>query len=126
MKHGTSIAYGQRGCRCEPCRGWKRDNQKAWRARTGDVANKRLMAQRRAAGKAYMNSLKTECVKCGATDQLEFDHINPEAKRYKVSTMYGFPTSAIDEEISKCQVLCKPCHIEKTRANGEYNKVRTI
>jgi len=53
------------------------------------------------------------CVRCNSTKKLELDHINPETK---VSHhIWSWSKVRQDEEIRKCQVLCRLCHIEKTR-----------
>lgn len=52
------------------------------------------------------------CVMCGSTIQLEVDHINPlEKVSHKV---WSWTKVKREEELSKCQVLCKFCHLEKT------------
>jgi len=53
-----------------------------------------------------------ECVKCGSTDRLELDHIDPEAK---VShRIWSWSAARREVEIAKCQVLCHECHLFKT------------
>ena len=54
-----------------------------------------------------------KCVQCGATEHLQFDHINPSEKLYNISN--NFFRQDIDEEIAKCQLLCSRCHLEKTK-----------
>ena len=47
--------------------------------------------------------------------QLQFDHIDPATKVDAVSRMVGKKSmDEILQEISKCQVLCANCHLEKT------------
>ena len=60
-----------------------------------------------------------KCVKCGTDEDLEWDHIDPKTKLFKVSG-YSRAMKDLLAEAKKCQRLCKPCHIEKTRDNGEY------
>lgn len=58
------------------------------------------------------------CVECGALDQLELDHINPD---HKIShRIWTWAWKRILEETAKCQVLCKSCHQAKTLRNKEY------
>ena len=71
-----------------------------------------------------MNKLReafgNECVMCGATEDLHFDHIDPKTKVAAVgdlATRNGFDKCY--QEALKCQLLCKPCHKKKTIANGE-------
>lgn len=52
------------------------------------------------------------CKKCGSTEQLEVDHIDPSTKvTHKVWT---WSCERRKNELAKCQVLCKSCHREKT------------
>ena len=53
-----------------------------------------------------------QCIKCGSKENLEFDHIDPKTKKYKIAN--NFHRHDIEEEMSKCQLLCNPCHREKT------------
>jgi 5-methylcytosine-specific restriction endonuclease McrA len=62
-----------------------------------------------------------KCVHCGATDQLHFDHIDPATKVAAVGDLAirnGFKRCY--EEALKCQLICKPCHIRKSKDNGDY------
>lgn len=54
-----------------------------------------------------------ECVKCGATDNLQFDHIDPTTKKYSVSRLWSISFANRQEELDKCQLLCGPCHKDK-------------
>lgn len=53
------------------------------------------------------------CSVCGTTEDLEFDHIDPTIKEHDVSEVWMYEDKFWNE-ISKCQLLCKPCHIIKT------------
>jgi 5-methylcytosine-specific restriction endonuclease McrA len=54
-----------------------------------------------------------KCVRCGATEDLEFDHIDPSTKVFAVMAGLSRAWDALVEEASKCQLLCKPCHVAK-------------
>ena len=69
-----------------------------------------------------LDRLGGKCITCGTTSNLEFDHINPNLKQFKISCHLSLSLNKLFEEVDKCQLLCKQCHIKKTRANGEYNK----
>jgi len=76
-------------------RAYHRDYGRAW------------IAARRAtwfAGKA--------CARCGATQDLQLDHIDPEKKTSH--NIWSWRPARIAEEAKLCQVLCKPCHRLKT------------
>jgi hypothetical protein len=56
-----------------------------------------------------------KCVKCGKTSDLEFDHINPEDKSFNIGKKLNSANmDVIRAESLKCQLLCVPCHKEKT------------
>jgi 5-methylcytosine-specific restriction endonuclease McrA len=74
--------------------------------------------------KKRMNKLREafggKCVKCGATEDLHFDHIDPKTKVAAVGELAvrkGFDYCY--QEALKCQLLCKSCHKKKTIENGE-------
>ena len=61
-----------------------------------------------------IESLGGKCAQCGATDDLEFDHIDPATK---VShRIFSWSWARIEIELAKCQLLCVPCHYTKTIA----------
>jgi hypothetical protein len=58
------------------------------------------------------------CESCGESDPvvLEFDHINPSDKKHNICDMKRRICSLknIEEEISKCRILCANCHRRHT------------
>jgi hypothetical protein len=65
------------------------------------------------------------CKQCGYNKRpevLQLDHRNPLTKIHKGSHAYKpwWSKVRIKEELSKCDVLCANCHIEKTIDNGDY------
>ena len=58
--------------------------------------------------------LGNKCVKCGATETLEFDHINPEEKSFALTSEWSKAKSIWWAELQKCQLLCEECHLQKT------------
>ena len=65
-----------------------------------------------------------KCVKCGSTENLEFDHIDRYTKTKKVSTLLASsPWQSAVDEAQKCQLLCNSCHIDKT---NQYKDNRPI
>lgn len=60
-----------------------------------------------------------QCARCSSQDDLEFDHIDPATKIREVSACTNWSLKRFLSEVDKCQLLCGPCHREKTEANGE-------
>jgi hypothetical protein len=65
------------------------------------------------------------CEDCGGTDQLEFDHIDPSTKIRNISTLNTASDERFWVEVTKCRLLCRPCHVAKTTAQGEWNRQPT-
>ena len=64
-----------------------------------------------------------KCVVCGTTHNLQFDHIKREGKKYEITRKLTYKFDNLKEELDKCQLLCAPCHLEKTAKEWEdmYN-----
>lgn len=67
-----------------------------------------------------INSYKSKpCADCGVSYPpyvMDFDHIDPENKTDKISTMRRkrMAFAIIEAEIAKCEVVCANCHRERT------------
>jgi hypothetical protein len=55
-----------------------------------------------------------KCVKCSSTEDLEFDHIDPDQKLYSINAILTRKPQFVMAELSKCQLLCHSCHTDKT------------
>jgi 5-methylcytosine-specific restriction endonuclease McrA len=77
---------------------YQRDYNKAWKA----ARRNRLIEM-----------LGGRCARCGITENLEFDHIDPPTKEFAISAGLSRSWDALVEEAAKCQLLCKPCHVAK-------------
>jgi len=64
---------------------------------------------------AAIESLGGKCVKCGSTQDLQLDHINPETKKFVISQVWSANEEKFRAELSKCQPLCVTCHKAKTK-----------
>lgn len=64
--------------------------------------------------KEYIDMLGGKCVKCGENKNLEFDHIDPNTKSFNICVGWSRRKEVIVEELKKCQLLCKSCHVEKS------------
>ena len=54
------------------------------------------------------------CVRCGTTETLQFDHIEPGTKSFSLGSNWTRAWHEMVAEAQKCQLLCKECHIVKT------------
>ena len=88
----------------------RREQNKKWREE-----NKEHRREYRQEKKAIcLEYLGGKCVVCGTTHNLEFDHIKREGKKYEISSRVSNNFDNIKEELDKCQLLCAPCHLDKT------------
>jgi hypothetical protein len=71
---------------------------------------------KRAYGRSILHRYKLMkgCVKCGYKEHpvaLEFNHINPELKKFNIaSRAAAIKSAAFKEELAKCEILCANCH----------------
>jgi hypothetical protein len=58
------------------------------------------------------------CVRCGTTENLQFDHVDGSVKAANISEITNWSLPRFLEEVDKCQLLCGPgsggCHQDKT------------
>lgn len=54
------------------------------------------------------------CYTCGATEKLQFDHIDRNNKSFTIAKLSSVNEKKFWEEIEKCQLLCEDCHQNKT------------
>lgn len=67
---------------------------------------------------AMIEFLGGECVECGSTENLEFDHIDPSQKLFDISQNLTLSNPDVLTELGKCQLLCQPHHQAKTAAGN--------
>ena len=70
-----------------------------------------------------INYLGGKCVGCGTTQDLQFDHIDRTLKEYNISKKPDYTLDKIKPELDKCRLLCKSCHIVKTRVNNDHEQM---
>ena len=67
------------------------------------------------------------CAVCNETDirTFEFDHINPITKKFNISqaVKLGYRWSDVEEEISKCRILCANCHKKHAAEQRGWYKI---
>jgi hypothetical protein len=56
-----------------------------------------------------------ECAWCGSTEDLQIDHRDWREKTLKINNAWSAARARFLAELEKCQVLCAPHHLEKTR-----------
>ena len=72
--------------------------------------------------KMALDYLGNKCIICGTQEQLELDHIDPSTKSVEMGKLWGIAIDRYWNEVKKCQILCRPCHINKTLDNGDNGK----
>ena len=64
--------------------------------------------------------------KCGVTDGLQFDHIDPATKHFTIAKLSSVNEDDFWKEIDKCQLLCDSCHQEKTLAESGKTSAKFV
>lgn len=103
---------------CHVCRLTETFNPKASKCRDCYNAYMREYMARRYAERRSMciAFLGGACVRCGSQNGLEFDHIDRSTKSINVAKLILAKDSKLFMELSKCQLLCDKCHLDKTVA----------
>ena len=55
-----------------------------------------------------------KCARCGSIENLQVDHVDPRTKKFEVKSRLSYKRIKLIEEVDKCQLLCEPCHKDKT------------
>lgn len=64
-----------------------------------------------------------KCRKCGATTNLQFDHVNPKSKKFALGKNWSYSESTVNREKGKTQLLCEKHNKEKyNKTPKEYAK----
>lgn len=66
-----------------------------------------------------------KCFQCGATEGLEFDHIDPTTKSFTIAHCPTASEERMLAEIKKCQLLCHACHEKKTYSTTKLGRKMT-
>lgn len=54
------------------------------------------------------------CEDCGAHEgRLDHHHVDPETKMHNISGMYARSLDALEDELERCVVLCRSCHMKR-------------
>lgn len=81
-----------------------------------DKAKSRNMAHRQAVLDFLADVLSSGCVDCGNADLrvLEFDHLGDKEHSISYMLSHHYSIQAIQQEISKCEIVCSNCHAIRT------------
>ena len=71
-----------------------------------------------------IEQLGGRCVKCGAIDKLELDHINASEKNIDIGKCMLHGSLIIAGEIDKIQLLCATCHDKKSLVDLGYRATK--
>ena len=72
-----------------------------------------MKAHKQARRARLVEMLGGKCVRCGSTEDLEFDHIDAASKRFTICSDLTRAWDLLVEEALKTQLLCKDCHVAK-------------
>ncbi|MES2355581.1 MAG: HNH endonuclease signature motif containing protein [Pseudomonadota bacterium] len=64
------------------------------------------------------------CRKCGSSEKLEVDHVDPSQK--VTHQVWTWAQERRDAELAKCQVLCSKCHRKKTIAENRASETSIV
>lgn len=71
----------------------------------------------------WIDKLGGRCIGCGTDQELQFDHDDAKSKTYEIGTIIKSGHDKLANEMAKCVLRCRPCHIEKSRREGDLNTV---
>lgn len=107
-KHQEQKIHTRQRYRCRSCK-------REYKQNSGQNLKNQLKATQRRADWMLANG---PCRHCGSSADLEVDHIDPSTKnpvlRYPSNAIWRWGDQKRNEELAKCQVLCRPCHLKKT------------
>lgn len=85
---------------------------------------KRRYAEQKTAFHAYLGDA---CARCGTTDDLQIDHVDPSKKSFPVSKLWPRKDlTLVYKELDKCQLLCRTHHEEKTAEEHRLSREGTF
>ena len=64
------------------------------------------------------------CVSCRTSKKLQIDHINHKNKNFEILPNITCRWEVIVEELKLCQLLCAPCHLAKSKAEGSLSTAK--
>jgi hypothetical protein len=64
-----------------------------------------------------------KCTKCETVENLQIDHKYWTDKTLRFSTYFSYSLKKFYRELDKCQLLCFPCHIEKSKGDFQDRRL---
>ena len=99
----------------------KKAYHKEYAKNNREKINERSRELKREKKQILIEHLGGKCVGCGVTTDLQFDHIDRNAKSFTIGKCLGNKLEDLIKEANKCQLLCKSCHEYKTTINHDTN-----
>lgn len=87
------------------------ETKEEYNARMNEYMKAKYFRRRNAA----IEQLGGKCIDCGATNDLEFDHVDPKNKTYNIAQIFSSHSEEkLQKEIQKCVLRCVACHAHIT------------
>lgn len=106
-----------------------REKARLYRETNRKAINERAMTRYYRNMNYWKAWLGDRCYICGSTENLEFDHRDPNTKCFEISdacaSQYSYTDEQMIEELAKCQLLCHKCHVKKTtNENRKFHPIQ--
>lgn len=88
-------------------------DKEAYNAYMNEYMKKRYTRRRAEA----IEQLGGVCVDCGEDENLDLHHLDPSKKSFTIARGSSFSEKRWQEELNKCVLKCKECHIDEHRHN---------
>ena len=97
----------------------RRDKRKEWEQNNKSEINAKRRDRKEKHKQHLIDMLGGKCCGCGATENLQFDHLDRTTKSFNIGANLAAKIEKLEEEARKCQLLCKDCHQLKTLVNHD-------
>jgi len=101
----------------------RREGRKKWEQENRDYINVKRRERKAKHKQHLIDMLGGKCCGCGATENLQFDHLDRTTKSFNISTSLASKIEKLEEEAKKCQLLCQECHQVKTLINHDCEQI---